>query len=143
MDSADIQIVAELRRNARISLSELSQIVGLSRVTVRARIARLQEQGIIVGFSVVLSQDIEEQQIRSLMMLAIEGRGADRIARTLRGMAAVRAIHSTNGKWDLIVELGTQTLPALDAVLVHIRQLDGVSISETNLLLSTQLPSRR
>ena len=139
MDNSNVRILAELRRNARISLSNLAQTVGLSRVTVRTRLAKLQQDGVIVGFTVVLAEDIEDQPIRGLMMLGIQGRGADRITRILRGMPAVRAIHSTNGKWDLIVELGTETLTELDAVLSKIRKLDGVSVSETSLLLATQM----
>lgn len=143
MDDADIRIIAELRRNARMSLSDLAVVVGLSRVTVRARIARLQEKGVIVGFTLVLAEDIREQPIRGLMMLGIEGRGTDRITRILAGLPAVQAIHSTNGKWDLIVELGTETLKALDDVLATIRKLDGVSTSETSLLLATQMTTKR
>ena len=71
-------------------------------------------------------------------MLGIEGRGTDRIVRQLTGLTAVRAIHSTNGRWDLILELGTDTLEALDEVLAQIRRLDGVATSETNLLLATR-----
>lgn len=143
MDKTDSKIIAELRRNARVSLSDLAQIAGLSRVTVRNRIARLQEEGVIIGFSVVLAADIEEHPVRGLMMLGIEGRGTDRISRSLSGLSAVQAIHSTNGKWDLIVELGTGTLQALDEVLAKIRKLDGVATSETSLLLSTQMTTRR
>jgi len=72
------------------------------------------------------------------MMLGVEGCGAERITRQLTGMSEVRAVHSTNGRWDLIVEIGTNSLEALDGVLSHIRRLDGVSTSETNLLLATR-----
>jgi DNA-binding Lrp family transcriptional regulator len=52
-------------------------------------------------------------------------------------LSAVRAIHATNGRWDLIVEIGTETLEALDRVLAQIRRFDGISGSETSLLLNT------
>lgn len=143
MDIADTKMVAELRRNARISLSDLASVVGLSRVTVRARLKRLQAEGVIIGFTVVLAEDVQTHPVRGLMMLGIEGRGADRISRAIGGNAAVQAIHSTNGKWDLIVELGTETLIDLDKVLAKIRKLDGVSTSETSLLLATQMTTKR
>lgn len=143
MDKIDIAIVAELRRNSRISLSDLAVVVGVSRVTVRTRLARLQTDGVIVGFTVVLADDIQESPVRGLMMLGIEGRGTDRISRVVSGITAVQAIHSTNGKWDLIVELGTETLSKLDEVLAKIRQLEGVSTSETSLLLATRMTAKR
>jgi DNA-binding Lrp family transcriptional regulator len=142
MDIVDTKIVAELRRNARISLSDLASIVGLSRVTMRSRLNRLQSDQTIIGFTVVLADDMHEHPVRGIMMLGIEGKGVDRILRALRGITAVQAIHSTNGKWDLIIELGTDAIKALDAVLTEIRKIDGVTASETNLLLSTQMTSR-
>lgn len=143
MDSADATIIAELRRNSRISLSDLAQIVGLSRVTVRARLSRLEAAGVIVGYTVVLSEDVRESPVRGLMMLGIEGRGTERILRQLGGLSHVQAIHTTNGKWDLIIELATDTLETLDGVLAKIRNLEGVNTSETNLLLATRMTTRR
>ena len=60
-----------------------------------------------------------------------------------RSIPAVLAVHSTNGKWDLIVELATQTLLELDDVIHRIRNIEGVITSETNLLLSTRKAGRR
>lgn len=142
MDSADTKIIAELRRNARVSLSDLALGVGLSRVTARTRLKRLQAEGVIIGFTVILAGDLQDHPVRGLMMLGIEGKGTERISRTIGGIAAVQAIHSTNGKWDLVVELGTETLNDLDKVLAKIRKLDGVSTSETSLLLATQMTTK-
>ena len=138
MDKTDERLIAALRHDARASLSDLALQLGLSRTTVRARIERLQRRGDILGFTVVLKQDVLHDPVRGLMMIGIEGRGAARITRRLHGLPEVRAIHSTNGRWDLIVELGTETLEALDQALARIRMLDGVSTSETSLLLSTR-----
>ncbi len=138
MDDVDRRLIAALRHDARASLSDLALGLGMSRTTVRARIEKLRQQGDIVGFTVVMKQDTVQDPVRGLMMIGIEGRGADRITRQLRGIPEVRAIHSTNGRWDLIVELGTETLEQLDRVLGTIRQFDGVATSETNLLLATR-----
>jgi DNA-binding Lrp family transcriptional regulator len=138
MDKTDERLVAALRHDARASLSDLASQLNLSRTTVRARIERLQARGDILGFSVVKKQDVLRDPVRGLMMIGIEGRGASRITRLLQGLPEVRAIHSTNGRWDLIVELGTETLETLDIALAKIRTFDGVVTSETNLLLSTK-----
>ena len=113
----------------------------MSRTTVRARIERLQLRGDVLGFTVVLKEDVLRDPVRGLMMIGIEGRGASRIVRQLQGIPEVRAIHTTNGRWDLIVELGTETLETLDAALAKIRTFDGVVSSETNLLLATKKES--
>lgn len=138
MDETDTRLISALRHDARASLSDLSLALGLSRTTVRTRLEKLQTRGDIVGFSVVLREDTLRDPVRGLMMIAIEGRGTEKIIRQLQGMSAVRAIHSTNGRWDVIVEIGTDTLERFDAVLFAIRRLEGITSSETSLLLSTR-----
>ncbi|KEJ87919.1 Lrp/AsnC family transcriptional regulator [Sulfitobacter donghicola] len=138
MDDMDHQLIGALRHDARASLSDLAARLGVSRTTLRARLSRLQNRGDIVGFSVITRADVAQDPVRGLMMIGIEGRGTERIKRQLSAMAELRAVHSTNGRWDLIVEIGTSTLAELDIVLGRIRNLDGVASSETSLLLSTQ-----
>ncbi|NEK22135.1 AsnC family transcriptional regulator [Sulfitobacter sp. JBTF-M27] len=141
LDNLDNRIISELRHDARVPLSDLAAALNTSRTTLRARIARLQERGEIVGFTVLTRADVMRDPVRGLMMIGIEGRGTERITRQLSGFAEVRAVHSTNGRWDVIVEIGTETLEAFDAVLTRIRRLDGIVASETNLLLKTRKAS--
>ena len=141
MHETDHKLISALRHDARASLSDLALTLGVSRTTVRTRIERLQRSGDIVGFSVVLKGDAAHDPVRGLTMLGIEGRGADRILRQLNGLSAVRATHTTNGRWDVIAEIGTATLEEFDQVLAQIRRFDGIVSSETNLLLSTRKSS--
>ena len=141
VDETDRRLISALRHDARASLSDLAASLGVSRTTVRGRIERLRNAGEIVGFTVVLKGDVARDPVRGLMMLAIEGRGTQRILRQLSGMSTVRAIHTTNGRWDVIIEIGTGTLEELDNTLAHIRRMDGIAHSETNLLLSTRKSS--
>jgi DNA-binding Lrp family transcriptional regulator len=76
------------------------------------------------------------------MLIEVEGKGTNRVITQLDRMPTVQAIHTTNGKWDLIIELGTQPLADLDAVLKNIRLIDGITNSETNLYLSTKRSNR-
>jgi DNA-binding Lrp family transcriptional regulator len=137
MDETDRKLVSMLRHDARVSLSDLAIGLGVTRTTVRARMDRLRDRGEIIGFTVVLRGDAARYSVRGLMMLGIEGRGTERILRQLGGLSAVRAMHTTNGRWDVIVEIGTDTLEGLDRVLAQIRKLDGIASSETSLLLNT------
>ncbi len=138
MDELDGRLLNALHRDARASLSELSEILGVTRTTVRSRMQRLKDSGEIVGFTVVTRKGVAESPVRGLMMLGIEGRGTERIMSRIAAMAQVQAVHSTNGGWDLIAEIGTDTLAELDAVLFQIRRMEGVTRSETNLLLSSR-----
>ena len=138
MDESDQKQIAAQRHDARASLTHLALLQGVSRTTIRGRIERLRQRGDILGFSVVLKEDALRDPVRGLMMIGIEGRGTDRIIRQLQGFSEVRAVHSTNGRWDVIAEIGTRTLESFDAVLSKIRRLDGVATSETSLLLATR-----
>lgn len=138
MDEVDMRLIAELRRDGRASVQMLAQRLGVSRATVRLRLARLQAQGEILGFTAITRGDAAEAPVRGLMLIGIEGRGGDRIMARLAGMPEVTAVHSTNGRWDLVVDLAAQSLAELDEVLRRIRNLDGVMTSETNLLLTTR-----
>lgn len=141
MDDIDQKIIATLRRNARASVSELALELKISRSTVRARMERLKAAGDILGYTVVLRVDVFEQPVRGIMMIKIEGKGTQRIVALLNKMTEITALHTTNGKWDLILELGTDTLTHFDDVLRRVRLIDGIAASETNLLLSTKRSS--
>nr|WP_275748860.1 Lrp/AsnC family transcriptional regulator [Hoeflea sp. YIM 152468]MDF1606554.1 Lrp/AsnC family transcriptional regulator [Hoeflea sp. YIM 152468] len=143
MDDIDIRLIAALRRDGRASISDLAVQLKLARATVRSRIERLLASGEIAGFSVLTRADVTAAPIRGLTLICIEGRGTDRIIAQLQGLPAVQAVHSTNGRWDLIIELATDTLQDLDDTLVRIRKFDGITTSETNLILSSRRPSTR
>ncbi len=138
MDKTDEKLIGLLRRNGRASYAELAADMMMSRATIRARIDRLTASGEIIGYTVIVKSDITEQPVRGLMMIGIEGRGTERIVSRLSGIAPVQAVHTTNGKWDLVVEIGTDTLAELDTVLAQIRRFDGVESSETSILLVTR-----
>ena len=142
MDELDHKIMTKLRHNSRQSISDLAVDLGVSRATVRARIDRLEKAGTILGYTVVLKSDAIELPVRGIMMVQIEGQETDKVVRGLSGFPEISAIHSTNGRWDLVIELGTDTLTELDTVLRRIRLTRSVINSETHLLLATPRTSK-
>jgi DNA-binding Lrp family transcriptional regulator len=137
MDSTDRELLSLLRENARVSVATLAKTLKVARGTVQNRLARMEADGTIVGYTVKLKPQIEEQTIRALMTVAVEGNRTDEVLRALRGDPAVCALHTTNGRWDIVAELRTDSLAAVDRVLGRIRLIDGISNTETSLLLST------
>ncbi|WP_420104036.1 Lrp/AsnC family transcriptional regulator [Bosea sp. (in: a-proteobacteria)] len=137
MDSLDRRIITALRHDGRRSISDLAQDLNTTRATVRARLDRLTKAGEIVGFTVILRSDAIEQPVRGIMLIEVGGQGTDAVIRNLSGFSEVSAIHTTNGRWDLVVELATADLIQFDRVLRQIRLIAGVTASETNLLLAT------
>ena len=137
MDDTDRQLIALLRDNARTSVAALAKTLRVARGTVQNRLAKLEANGTIVGYTVRLRPQVEEHRIRALMTVAVEGNRSDAVIKALRGDPAVGALYSTNGRWDIVAELRADSLEAFDRVLGRIRQLEGISNTETSLLLST------
>lgn len=137
MDSIDRKLLSMLREDARVPVATLAKVLKVARGTVQNRLARMEADGTIVGYTVKLKPEVEEQTIRALMTVAVEGNRTDEVLRSLRGDPAVCALHTTNGRWDIVAELRTDSLEAVDRVLGRIRLIDGISNTETSLLLST------
>jgi len=137
MDNTDRQLLSLLRDNARMSVAAMAKALGVARGTVQNRLTRLESDGVIVGYTVRLKREADDQRIRALMTVAVEGNRTDEVLKALRGDPAVCALHTTNGRWDIVAELRTDSLEAVDRVLGRIRLIDGISTTETSLLLST------
>lgn len=137
MNNTDEQILALLRDNARLSITALAQSLRLSRATVQKRIELMESTGIITGYTVRLKPDVQKDLIRAWMHLIVEGNKATMVIKALRIDPAVETLHTTNGKWDLLVELKSNDLESFDKVLDRIRTIPGIQNSETSLLLST------
>jgi DNA-binding Lrp family transcriptional regulator len=137
MDDLDRQLVGLLRGNARMPAATIARTLRVARGTVQNRIARLEQEGVIAGYTVRLAAPDEGRRITALMLIAVEGNNVEKVLRSLRGDASVSTLHTTNGRWDIIAELRADTLEEFDRVLSRIRRIEGVANSETNLLLST------
>ena len=122
MDAVDQRLISILRHDGRQSISDLALELGVSRSTVRGRLEKLEAGGAIIGYTVVLRADAVSPPVRGLTMIEVEGRMLDRVIDGLVGFPEVGAIHTTNGRWDLVVELSAQSLADLDAVLRRLRQ---------------------
>jgi DNA-binding Lrp family transcriptional regulator len=138
MDDLDRQLIGALRTNARTTVASLAKRLKVARGTVQNRISKLEKDGTILGYTVRLRPQTDEHRIAALTTIAVEGNRTAQVVHTLRGDPAVTALHSTNGRWDLVAELRADSLEAFDQVLARIRLVDGISGTETSLLLSTQ-----
>lgn len=136
-DKTDQNLIALLRSNARISIVEISKKLHISRATAQNRISKLEKAGVILGYTVNLKPDIKENPIRAIMSLKAEGKYEPKIAQELRGYPAIIALHSTNGRWDLIAEIHTDTLESFNTILNHVRLIEGITATETSLLLDS------
>jgi len=137
MDDTDHQLLSLLRDNARTPVTALAKALRVSRATVQNRIAKLEQDGVIVGYTVRLKPEAEPHRIRAWMTVAVEGNKSREVLQALRGEPNVQALHTTNGRWDVIAELRADSLEAFDRTLDRVRMIEGISATETSILLST------
>ncbi|WP_437883901.1 Lrp/AsnC family transcriptional regulator [Pseudomonas sp. LRF_L74] len=137
MDDIDRELVSLLRDNARTPVVTLAKKLRVARATVQNRMARLEDEGVIVGYTIRLRPDTQEHGIRAITSIGINGHHAAEVKRALRGHPNVVAIHTTNGRWDLMAELRAETLEAFDKALNSIRAIQHIANTETSILLST------
>jgi len=138
MNKLDNTLLNFLKKNGRASISSIAAELNLTRTTIRTKINKLINNGEILGFTIITKSDVQSPPVRGLVMIQIEGTGARLIQKKLVALQQVKAVHTTNGKWDIIVDLGTQSLDELDEILTKIRKFSGVKNSETSLFLSTK-----
>ncbi len=135
-DELDRRLLSLLRANARESVVVRAKRLKVSRGTVQNRIARLLDRGVIQSFTIRTKPEAEAGRIRAIMCIAIEGERSARVVQALRGFPEVGGIHTTNGRWDLVVELDTATLADFSQALDHIRTIKGIATTETSILLA-------
>jgi DNA-binding Lrp family transcriptional regulator len=137
MDETDHQLISLLRQDARLSVAALASRLGVSRGTVTNRIRKLEDDNVIVGYTVRLRPDVQRSEIKAWMSIAVEGNQTRTVIASLLGEPGVATLHDTNGRWDLLAELRAENLQDLAKVLERIRLLKGISNTETSIHLET------
>jgi DNA-binding Lrp family transcriptional regulator len=136
LDETDQRLIELLRGDSRLPAATLARILGVARGTVQNRIDRLVRERIIRGFTLRLSAEAEANIVRAVTAIEIRAGDTRAVVAALKGIPAAVAIHSTNGRWDLVVDISTTDLASLDRVISHIREIPGVTHSETSILLN-------
>jgi len=139
MDDLDHALLALLRENARMSATDLARRAGVARSTVQARIERMENTGVIAGYTVKPGLAAQRGQIRATVLLQLEPRATPAVLDRLRHMAQVECAHTASGRFDLVLQLRADTTDTLDRALDAIGETRGVKSSESLIHLSTRI----
>lgn len=137
MDDTDRKLISLLRKDARMTAAALAAKLGVSRGTIANRLRKLEDEQVIVGYSVRLRPDAEPATIKAWMSVVVEGNQTRAVIAALLGEPAVEALHDTNGRWDLLAELRAESMAELSQVLERVRLIKGIRNTETSILLAT------
>lgn len=135
----DQQLLSVLRGNARASTTDLAQMLGVSRSTVQKRLERLETENVIAGYTVQLSSEYLDQEIKAHVMITVSPRMTADIIKAMETVDGVRAIYSVSGPHDLIAEVAAMSVTDLDTMIDHIIAIDGVERTVSSVILSTRL----
>jgi DNA-binding Lrp family transcriptional regulator len=138
----DEDLLALLRLNAREPVAALARKLKLSRTTVQDRIKRLEEQGVIAGYSVKLASPIDKGSIRAYVTIAVEARRQVEVGRALGKLPQIEALHTVAGKFDLVALARAPSAEDMDRMLDVVGLIPGVTRTESAIILSTKLDRR-
>lgn len=141
-DEIDIALLALLAENARAPVTVLARKVGLARTTVQARLERMEASGVIAGYRVVTGATARPR-LRATALLSVEPRSGPMVLARLKSLPQVETVHTTSGRFDLIVQLAADSTEALDDTLDRIGEAKGVRSSESLIHLSTKIDRAR
>lgn len=137
-DQLDRDLVALLEANARESTANLARRLGVARTTVLARLARLERDGVIVGYTVRLGQQVTDRSVQAYVGVTIEPKAGREVIRRLSRWPEVRQLCSVSGEFDCIAVLRAESMPRLDALLDEIGEIDGVTKTTTSIVLAVR-----
>ena len=141
MDEKNLQILRLLQQNARLPLKTLAGKVGLARSSVRERIARMEAEGVILGYKAeVQPSSLREDGVRALLMIRLGRTPARETVARITALPAVRRCFSVSGDIDLVVEIEAGTMLALNAARDEIALLSDVADVTTAMVLKDEKP---
>lgn len=138
-DALDRELLALLQANARESTANLARKLGVARTTVLARLSRLERDGVIVGYTVRLGQDVTGRALQAYVGITVAPKSGRDVVRRLERMPELRLLSAVSGEFDYIALLRADSPARLDALLDEIGEIDGVSRTTTSIVLARRI----
>ena len=139
MKDLDNQIIALLKRNACMLVTQMARELGVSRVTIDAHKIKMETSGVISGYTVKLGTEEFRHKVSGWILISVQANKEEHAIEKMIGTPEITRLHTTNGKWDLAAEIQVPTLEHFDAVISKLRQIDGITETDTSLLLSPRI----
>ena len=136
MDSLDREILAILRRDSRTPYTEIADRVGTSEGTVRNRVERLVEEGIIERFTVATRTGNVKAMIEVGVAVDVD---TTEVSERMAEWSEVDFVWQVSGEEDIVVVADTTDTGALNDLITKARELDEVVSTKTRLILAEKL----
>jgi len=137
IDEQDRKLINELNENAKIPLRELATKLGISFITVRNRIKRLEKEGIIERYTAKINYRKLGYDIQVLIEIRISKGKLIELEEKIAKAPNVYAVYDTTGGFDATIIGRFKTTRAMDDFLKKIQTYDFVERTNTKLILNT------
>jgi|TARA_B100000470_G_scaffold141677_1_gene109856 DNA-binding Lrp family transcriptional regulator len=134
----DEKLLSILRTNARASISDLARALNLSRSTVQSRMLKLEESGVIKGYSVDYGDAYLNQMVSAHVSIKVKQKLTTKTNIELKQIDAISQLYAISGEFDLIAVVQAQNLEKLSHLLDDIGNLDGVERTTSSVILETK-----
>ncbi len=139
MDQLDRRIITALQHNARDSTTNIAAKLGVARTTVHERINRMEERGVIAGYSVVLRQAQDEAKVQVVVLLEVQQKETTRIIKRLEAYPEVKLCLSINGDFDLLLSAEAPRIEDLDILVDELAAIPGVLRTNTSVVFGRRI----
>lgn len=142
LDKLDARLIEELRANPRIGLLEISRRLKVARGTVQARLAKLEERGVITGYGPEVEPAAMGYPILALMLMDLaQGRLAEAVE-ALEAVPEVLEADAVSGPHDIIARVVARDTEHLQEVVNRLLASPAIERSTSHIVLSRQVPPR-
>ncbi len=138
LDDVDERLLGLLRDDARQPIAVLAKELGISRGQLYSRLSRLEEIGVVAGYTVRLGTAFAGGRVRAHMMIKTQPRCHRDVEQALVNIAQVQAVHAISGEYDIIAMLETENSGQLNDLIDDIGLLEGVERTTTSVILATK-----
>jgi DNA-binding Lrp family transcriptional regulator len=135
----DRELLALLKDNARMPISELARKLNVSRTAAQARLSRLERSGVINGYTIRLSDSYQENNIKAIIMIKLPPKRRAKVEQTLKAIPELTSLYSISGTFDLSAIVTARSVPELDKIIDQIGALEGVEETQSSVILSTKI----
>ena len=141
LDGIDKQILGMLLDDSRITLSHISKKVGISSPAIRERMRKLEQDGIIKGFSTIVDYKKLGLGLTAFIGLSMDESKCcqEDVFIELEKIPRVLEAHFTNGEEDILVKVVTENTETLVDLLGQMNAIDGVNRTKTMIALKTPI----
>lgn len=135
IDSIDRQIISALRTNARLPISEISKLVNLSPAPVQRRIAKLEQQRVIRGYSAIIDES-KTGALESFVEVRLHGgTETSEVSEIIQQISEAEEFYTLSGEPDILVRIYADDVDHLQRIVNTIRRTGKVAGTKTLIVM--------